>query len=121
MIGKWHLGEGKAHEPSGFDHWQVVAGQGEYFDPSFITPEGTHHEIGYATDIITDKTIDFLDKSRDKSKPFLVMCHHKAPHRTWQCHPRHRELYKEEIKVSKRSCSSPDMLILAVGTRHIPR
>ena len=80
MIGKWHLGEGKPHEPSGFDHWEVIRGQGEYFDPTFITKDGPETEFGYATDIITDKTIKFID-GRDQSKPFFVMCHHKAPHR----------------------------------------
>lgn len=98
MIGKWHLGEGKEHEPCGFDHWDVLPGQGTYFDPKFITPEGTKMEPGYATDLITDKTLNFLD-NRDKDKPFFVMCHHKAPHRSWEPHPKHRDLYLDPIKV----------------------
>ena len=98
MIGKWHLGEGKAHEPQGFDNWEIVPGQGQYFDPVFITESGQHQEKGYATDLITDKTIDFLNK-RDKSRPFFAMCHHKAPHRSWECHPKHRGLYRDEIKI----------------------
>ncbi len=98
MIGKWHLGEGKAHEPTGFDHWEVLPGQGHYFDPVFISEKGDYEGKGYATDIITDKTIDFIDK-RDKSKPFFVMSHHKAPHRSWECHPKHREHYREDIKI----------------------
>ncbi|KAA8898519.1 hypothetical protein TRICI_006534 [Trichomonascus ciferrii] len=98
MVGKWHLGEGVQHEPTGFDYWSVVPGQGDYFDPEFIEMGESKKETGYATDIITDKTLDFL-KSRDKSKPFFAMCHHKAPHRSWECHPKHREWYKKEIKV----------------------
>jgi arylsulfatase A-like enzyme len=98
MIGKWHLGEGKEHEPTGFDRWEVIPGQGRYFDPEFITPKGLHIERGYATDIITDKTIDFIE-NRDKARPFFVMCHHKAPHRSWECHPKHRHLYQEDVKV----------------------
>jgi arylsulfatase A-like enzyme len=98
MIGKWHLGEGKAHEPTGFDYWEIVPGQGHYFDPEFITKDGTHREKGYATDIITDKTIDFIEK-RDKTRPFFIQCHHKAPHRSWECDPKHRELYKEPVKL----------------------
>lgn len=98
MIGKWHLGEGKAHEPSGFDYWEIVPGQGQYFDPMFITKDGTHTETGYATDIITDKTIDFI-KKRDISRPFFIQCHHKAPHRSWECHPKHRHLYQDEVKL----------------------
>ena len=102
MIGKWHL-----HcEPLGFDHWDVLPGQGVYFDPVFIDqevgadkcgghddrpPYGKRHQ-GYTTDIITDKTIDWLQK-RDDSKPFFVMCHHKAPHDYWEYHPRHENLF----------------------------
>ena len=98
IIGKWHLGEGKAHEPSGFDYWEVIPGQGEYWDPDFITPEGRHVEKGYATDIITDKTLDYI-KNRDKDRPFFVMCHHKAPHRRWEYKPEHKDLYSDPIKI----------------------
>jgi arylsulfatase A-like enzyme len=98
MIGKWHLGEGKPHEPTGFDYWEIVPGQGQYFDPEFITPKGSHREKGYATDLITDKTIDFI-ANRDKDRPFFIQCHHKAPHRSWECHPKHRDLYKDEVKL----------------------
>ena len=99
MIGKWHLGEGKAHEPTGFDHWDILPGQGVYFDPEFITPGGgLKTEIGYATDLITDKTLAWLEK-RDQDRPFFVMCHHKAPHSPWQYHPRHADLYKDKIKI----------------------
>lgn len=80
IFGKWHLGEGKAHEPSGFDEWSVVPGQGEYFDPVMIDPSGSRMEKGYATDIITDKCLDFLSR-RDIGRPFFLMCHHKAPDR----------------------------------------
>ncbi|ORX39831.1 arylsulfatase A [Kockovaella imperatae] len=98
IIGKWHLGEGKSHEPSGFDYWEVIPGQGVYFDPDFITPKGRHIEKGYVTDLITDKTINFIEQ-RDKDRPFFVMCHHKAPHREWVCHPKHAHLYSDPIKV----------------------
>lgn len=98
MVGKWHLGEGKDHEPTGFDHWEVVPGQGEYFDPEFISPSGTHREPGYATDIITDKSLNWI-KSRDDKKPFFLMCHHKAPHRSWECDPKHKHLYKDPVRL----------------------
>ena len=98
MVGKWHLGEGKEHEPTGFDYWSVVPGQGEYHDPEFIGPEGTKRERGYATDIITDKSLNWI-KERDPEKPFFMMCHHKAPHRSWECHPKHRDLYKDPIRL----------------------
>lgn len=101
VIGKWHLGEGKAHEPSGFDYWTVLPGQGEYWDPAFIEPSGSHAEKGYATDIITDKSLAWIEsvQTRDKSQPFFLMCHHKAPHRSWESHPRHRHLYQDKIRV----------------------
>lgn len=98
MVGKWHLGEGEGATPTGFDYWSVVPGQGEYWDPQFIGPDGTTTCPGYATDIITDKCIDWLDK-RDKSKPFFMMCHHKAPHRSWEYDSKHKDLYKDPIKL----------------------
>ncbi|KAI0020905.1 alkaline-phosphatase-like protein [Xylariomycetidae sp. FL0641] len=98
MIGKWHMGEGKDHQPLGFDYWDVVPGQGLYYDPIFHSASGRKVEKGYATDIITDKTISFIEK-RDKSKPFFAMCHHKAPHRPWNYDHKYKDLYKEDIKL----------------------
>ena len=98
IVGKWHLGEGKAHEPTGFDFWSVLPGQGEYFDP-FMVEMGEETEFpGYATDIITDKSLSWMEQ-RDQSKPFFLMCHHKAPHREWEPHPKNRDLYQDDIKV----------------------
>ena len=86
MIGKWHL----QSDPTGFDHWEILPGQGAYYNPDFIQMDGSQkHYEGYSTDIITDLTIDWLDKQRDTNKPFMVKCHHKAPHRNWMPHPRH--------------------------------
>lgn len=98
MVGKWHLGEGSDHEPTGFDYWSVVPGQGEYWDPQFIEPDGTKNVPGYATDIITDKCIDWMEK-RDKSRPFYLMCHHKAPHRSWEYDEKHKDLYKDPVRL----------------------
>lgn len=98
MVGKWHLGEGDAHEPTGFDYWDVVPGQGKYYDPEFISSAGKARVSGYATDIITDKCIDFI-QNRDENKPFFMMCHHKAPHRSWEFDPKHKDLYKESVKL----------------------
>jgi len=97
IIGKWHLGEGKEHEPTGFDYWSVLPGQGDYFDPSMIEMGSQIEMPGYATDVITDKSLDWLDK-RDQTKPFFLMCHHKAPHREWEPHPKNRKLYTDDIK-----------------------
>lgn len=104
MIGKWHLGEGPAHQPSGFDAWSVLPGQGDYWDPTFISNTGPNGSVteevedGYVTDIITAKTKSFI-ANRDKSKSFFLMCHHKAPHRSWESHPRYRGLYTDKIRV----------------------
>lgn len=77
IVGKWHL-----HSyPTGFDHWLILPGQGLYFDPRLINQDGdTSVHRGYATDIITDEAIKWMDH-RDLSKPFLLLLHHKAPHR----------------------------------------
>lgn len=79
VVGKWHLGS----EPAGFDHWQILAGQGEYYSPRFRTPEGeVHYDGSYVTDKVTDLALEFL-QNRDRKKPFLMLYHHKAPHRNW--------------------------------------
>lgn len=79
MIGKWHL----ISEPTGFDYWNILIGQGEYYNPKFID-NGVEKQIeGYATNITTDIALDWLENQRDPKKPFCLMLHHKAPHRTW--------------------------------------
>ena len=88
MIGKWHLGS----DPTGFDKWIILPGQGVYFDPEFLVPEGRTQLKGYVTDVITDLALDFL-KNRPKDKPFFLMCHHKAPHRHWQPDATHQAMF----------------------------
>jgi arylsulfatase A-like enzyme len=78
MIGKWHL----VSDPTGFDQWHILPGQGIYYNPPMIENGQRVQHQGYTTDIITDLSLDWL-KKRDKSKPFLLMCQHKAPHRQW--------------------------------------
>ncbi|MBE9566611.1 MAG: sulfatase, partial [Proteobacteria bacterium] len=93
IIGKWHLGHGGLHDPTGFDHWHVLPGQGKYHDPEMIDAGGTEPIQGYATDIITDLCLDWLERrSRDKS--FCLLCHHKAPHRSWEPDAKHAGLYE---------------------------
>ena len=88
MFGKWHLGS----DPTGFDQWMVLPGQGLYFDPAFLTPTGRVVIPGYATDVITDLCVDFL-KNRPKNKPFFLMYHHKAPHRPWEPDAKHQAMF----------------------------
>jgi arylsulfatase A-like enzyme len=78
VVGKWHL----VSNPTGFDYWHILPGQGVYYNPPMIkNGQRVKHE-GYTTDLITDFSLEWL-KARDKEKPFLLMCQHKAPHREW--------------------------------------
>ena len=79
IVGKWHLGS----DPTGFDHWQILPGQGEYYHPPMIRNGKPIEERGYVTDIITDRSLEWLAQ-RDKERPFLLMVQHKAPHRGWE-------------------------------------
>jgi arylsulfatase A-like enzyme len=92
MIGKWHLGS----EPTGFDEWSILPGQGVYFDPAFFDKNGRKVVKGYATDVITDLAIDFI-RDRPKDKPFFLMCHHKAPHRPWDPDEKHKAMFASKV------------------------
>lgn len=91
MVGKWHLGS----DPTGFDYWNILPGQGVYNDPTLYDREGSTVYSGYATDIIADLTIDAL-KNRPKDKPFFMMSHHKAPHREWTPDEKHRKQFENK-------------------------
>jgi arylsulfatase A-like enzyme len=79
VIGKWHL----ESDPTGFDHWDVLPGQGVYYNPILIREGQKVKHPGYVTDLITDFSLDWL-KHRDPARPFLLFCWHKAPHREWE-------------------------------------
>ena len=87
LVGKWHLNA----NPLGmkFDHWKVLDDQGEYYNPDIITPAGKTRVQGYTTDLVTEFGLDWLKTQRDPAKPFLLMVHHKAPHRNWMPPPRY--------------------------------
>jgi arylsulfatase A-like enzyme len=91
IYGKSHL-KGK---PQGYDDWAVLPGQGLYYNPDLITPEGTKQVEGHCTDVVTDLAVDWLKKKRDPSKPFMLMVQHKAPHRNWMPALRHLSLYDD--------------------------
>ncbi len=82
IIGKWHL----KTKPQGFDDWRILSGQGAYYNPRFIENGDTTKYTGYTTDLITKFAIEELE-NRDKSKPFVMLVHHKAPHRNWMPEP----------------------------------
>lgn len=91
MIGKWHL----SSDPTGFNYWEVLPGQGNYYNPDLIQMDGERKRYtGYCTDIITDLSLDWLRSGRDRDKPFVLMCQHKAPHRNWTPAPRHLDMFK---------------------------
>jgi arylsulfatase A-like enzyme len=91
MIGKWHLGS----DPAGFDHWEILPGQGAYFDPLLYTATGERTYTGrYVTDVVTDLAIDFI-KGRPPGKPFFLMLHHKAPHRSWEPDATHKAQFED--------------------------
>lgn len=92
IYGKWHLGISEMANPRGFDAWKIFPGQGEYVDPVMYGPEGEEVITGYATDIVTDLSLAWLE-DRDPERPFCLMIHHKAPHRPWVPDEKHRDLY----------------------------
>ncbi len=89
LIGKWHL----QSSPTGFDEWSILPGQGIYNNPVLIEMGKKRQHQGYVTDIITDLSIDFL--KRNHNQPFCLLCHHKAPHREWNPHPKHAGLFAD--------------------------
>ncbi len=84
LVGKWHL---KSH-PTGFDYWNVLIDQGPYYNPDMIENGDTLKYTGYTTDLITDLTLQTLEK-RDPNKPFCMIYQHKAPHRNWMPGPKY--------------------------------
>ncbi len=89
LLGKWHL----KSDPTGFDRWAILPDQGDYYNPDLIVDGARERRPGYVTDILTDMAVDFLEARRDPARPFLLMLHHKAPHRNWQPAERHLTLY----------------------------
>ena len=94
VIGKWHL----ETLPTGFDFWEIVPGQGDYYNSNFITMNNdTIQRHGYLTNVITDLSLDWLEKGRDKEKPFCLLIHHKAQHRNWMADTCNLTLYEDKI------------------------
>ncbi|MEZ6194155.1 MAG: sulfatase [Planctomycetota bacterium] len=89
IIGKWHL----QSDPVGFDEWEILPGQGNYYNPDFRDAKGKRRVPGYVTDLITERALTFLRAPRENDQPFLLMVHHKAPHRNWMPSPEYHGLY----------------------------
>ncbi|MCP5558171.1 MAG: sulfatase [Verrucomicrobiaceae bacterium] len=92
MIGKWHLGS----DPTGFDRWIVLPGQGQYLDPAFLVAGHKLTIQGHCTDITGDLGVEFIE-TRPKDKPFFLMLHQKAPHRAWEPDERNKALFKDKV------------------------
>ena len=93
IIGKWHL----ESLPTGFDFWEILPGQGDYYNPRFITMKNdTIEKKGYLTNLITDMSIDWMENKRDSNRPFCLFVHHKAIHRNWLPELKYLPLYEDK-------------------------
>ena len=113
FFGKWHL----KSRPQGFDEWKVLPGQGLYYNPDFLTPDGKVRVDGYCTDIVTDMAIEWLEENHQSGKPFMLMCQHKAPHRNWMPALRHLHLY-DDIEIPEPATLFDDYKDNAPPARH---
>ena len=95
FVGKWHLGQGGHSDPSGYDFWSVLPGQGKYYDPELTEMGEPITESGYVTDVLTDKALGWL-ATRDTERPFFLVCAHKAPHDPFQPNPKDRVLFADD-------------------------
>ena len=116
------MGEEAAANPQNFDYWDVLINQGEYVDPRFLSPDGVRDVEGYATDVITDLSMDWVE-SLEGDEPWCVLIWHKAPHRPWEPDEKHQDMYagsdpgarhvlgrlqrRARHPLGARSCASP--------------
>jgi len=92
IVGKWHL----KSDPTGFDYWNVLKGQGQYYQPVMIENGVETKYVGYTTDIITDKAIEVMDAFQ-QDNPFCMLIHHKAPHRNWMPNVKYLDRFKKDL------------------------
>ena len=102
FFGKYHLHS----NPVGFDYYEVLPGQGDYHNPRFVK-KGDQSEsgwvrdgkktryTGHSSDTIGDLTIQHLQESLPEDRPFMLFCHFKAPHDTWEYARRYEDLYAD--------------------------
>ncbi|WP_026876394.1 sulfatase family protein [Jiangella gansuensis] len=92
LVGKWHLGHGGVHDPQGFDAWDILEDQGEYWNPELLSAAGRRTVEGYTTTVLTDLALQRIAE-RDPSRPFCLLLWHKAPHRSWDPDTVHAGLF----------------------------
>jgi arylsulfatase A-like enzyme len=100
VVGKWHL----YSDPVGFDHWEIINNMfehGTYYNPEFRSADGIEQTTGYVSDLVTDKAIDWLDTVEESNGPFMLMYHHKTPHRDWMPGPEELKSWDEESRVEE--------------------
>jgi arylsulfatase A-like enzyme len=105
VIGKWHL----YSDPVGFDHWDVIDNvmeQGTYYNPSFRSPAGVEETTGYVADLVTDKSIAWLEAATRDGNPFFLLYNHKTPHRDWLPGPQELRNWDEDARFEE-----PDTLL----------
>ncbi|MFT5481726.1 MAG: arylsulfatase A-like enzyme [Halieaceae bacterium] len=116
VVGKWHL----YSDPVGFDHWEVLTNameHGTYYNPSFRSPAGVEETTGYVADLITDKAIAWLKTVKENDRPFMLMYHHKTPHRDWMPGPQELENWDENERVEEPPSLLRDLGSLTQGRR----
>jgi len=116
VIGKWHL----YSDPVGFDHWEVVNNvmeHGTYYNPEFRSPAGLEQTTGYVADLITEKSIAWLDSARETDQPFMLMYHHKTPHRDWMPGPEELKNWDEDGRIEEPPSLLRDLDGLTKGRR----
>jgi len=92
IVGKWHL----KSTPTGFDHYDILKGQGQYYNPLFDKNGQEEKLTGYTTDLITERALAWLN-GRQQNRPFCLLLHHKAPHRNWMPAPRHFDAFADDL------------------------
>jgi arylsulfatase A-like enzyme len=91
LFGKWHL----RSKPEGFDRYEILAGQGPYYNPILHSGDDSVRYTGYTLDVVTNRAMKWLNEDRDKSKPFMMMLAFNAPHRWWDPGPAQLSKYRD--------------------------
>ncbi|MDX1736471.1 MAG: sulfatase, partial [Halioglobus sp.] len=116
VIGKWHL----YSDPVGFDHWEVIHNafeQGTYYNPEFRSAEGVEETTGYVADLVTDKSIAWLDEVAGQDKPFFLLYNHKTPHRNWMPGPQELRDWDEAQRIAEPATLMRDLTGLTRARR----